>query len=138
MAATRLSNADVTAMCDALVDRLDLGTGAAVIKVYSGSQPADADATVGGATLLAQLTCSATAFGAASNGVATANSVTDDTSANATGTAAWFRAETSGGTAIIDGDVGTGTSADMQLNSTSITAGATVSVTSWTVTMPKT
>ena len=138
--ATRISNAAAIAACNAIVDLLDAGAGAATVKIYDGSQPADPDTAVGAQTLLAELTCSDPAFGnaadAAPGGRATAAAVTSDASANATGTAAWFRAADSNGVAIIDGSVGT-SGADMNLDSVSIVAGVEVAVTSWTVTMPE-
>jgi hypothetical protein len=88
-------------------------------------------------TLLAELRWNATAFGAASSGVATANAITADTSADNTGTATWFRALKSDGTTVVfDGSVGT-SGADLNLNSTAISAGATVSVTAFTYTENK-
>jgi len=54
--------------------------------------------------------------------------------ADATGTATHFRIwQSNGTTAVIDGDVGTSGS-DLNFNSTSITSGGTVSVTSFTIT----
>ena len=136
---TRMSNAVAKAACDAIVDLIDGGAGAGTVKIYTGAQPADPDTAASG-TLLATLTCSDPAFGAAADGapggVATANSVTDDTSADATGTAGWFRVLDSNSLPILDGEVGT-SGADMNLNSVAITSGATVSITSWTVTMPE-
>lgn len=142
MANTKIANSEAISACDAVVDAIDGGTAAGVLKIYAGSQPSGGpDATPGGATLLAELTLSDPAFGNATDsapgGQATANSISDDSSANASGTATWFRAETSGGTAVIDGDAGTGTGNDLVLDSANISAGATVSVTSWTVTMPE-
>ena len=89
------------------------------------------------ATLLATLTFSATAFGSASNGVATANAITQDSSADDTDTATWFRISSGGGTAQMDGNVGT-SSADLILNTTSIVAGAVVSISSGQITVPLT
>jgi hypothetical protein len=64
---------------------------------------------------------------------ATANTIATDSSAAATGTAAWFRAYKSDGvTGVLDGSVGTSGS-DLNLNTTSIVSGATVAVTSFTV-----
>ena len=118
----------------------DAGT-AAVINIYSGSVPADADTALGAQVLLAQLTCNATAFSGYSDanpgGRATFNSITSDSSADATGTAAFFRILTqSGGTVVAQGTVGT-SSADLILNTTSITSGSTVSITSATITLPE-
>jgi hypothetical protein len=63
----------------------------------------------------------------------TANAITDDSSANATGTASWFRITDSAGNAVVDGDVGTSGS-DLNLNTVSITSGVQVSVTSLVLT----
>lgn len=118
-----------TALRNAMLDVITSTAGAsAVIKIYSGTQPAGGGTAT---TLLAQLTCDATAFAAAaSGGVLTLNGVTADSAANASGTATWFRIETSGGTFVIDGDISTtaaGTG-DMQLDSTAIVLNATVSL----------
>lgn len=134
--ATRISNAARSAAADAIVDLLDAGSGAGYIQIRSGSQPASV-ATAASGTLLATLTLSDPAFGAAANGVATASAITGDTSADATGTAGWFRVYDSNNTAVIDGSVtATGGGGDMTLNSVSIVAGGAVNVTAWTVTMP--
>lgn len=102
------------------------------LKIYSGSAPSSVnDAATG--TLLADLPLSATFAGAAGSGQLEANSITSDTDADATGTAGYFRLTTSGGTAHVQGSVGT-SGADLNLNSTAIQAGATVSVTSLTIT----
>ena len=137
---TTISNAAAKAACDAIVDLLDAGAAAGKLQVYDGSQPADPDTAVTTQTKLAELTLSDPAFGDAADdnpgGKATANAITDLSTADATGTAAWFRAVDSDGTAIIDGSVGT-SSADLILDSVSITAGQTVKVNSWTITMPE-
>ena len=132
--ADRISVAAANAACDSVVDLLDADASAAYIEIRTGAQPATV-ATAASGTLLATLTCSATAFGAATGGVATAAAITSDTDAAATGTAGWFRAYDGAGLAVIDGDVGTSGSS-MNLNTTSITIGGTVAITSWTVTMP--
>ncbi len=113
---------------DNLLDSLNGGT----INIYDGSRPAGPDTAVGAQVLLAVLTFNATAFGAASSGSKTANAITADSSANATGTASWFRCLTSGAAAVIDGSVGT-SGADLNLNTTSIVSGAEVSISSFVV-----
>lgn len=129
----KLANAAVNAEADALSDQLDNG----YLRIYDGSQPATADTAVGAQTLLAELRFNATAAPAASAGVLTFNAFTADASANATGTAAWFRAlKSDGSTPVMDGSVGTATS-DLVLNSTAIQSGAEVSVTSWQHTVTK-
>jgi hypothetical protein len=100
----KLSNAAVNAQADAIGDLLDSG----YLRIYDGSQAADADTAVGAQVLLAELRFNAAGFGAAVDGVATAGAITQDSSANADGTAAWFRALQSDGTTVLfDGSVGT-------------------------------
>jgi hypothetical protein len=70
-------------------------------------------------------------------GVTAQSTPLQDTSANATGTATWFRVINGSTNAVIDGSVGTA-SADLVLNSTSIAIGQTVTISSWTFTMPET
>lgn len=102
----------------------------ALLSIYNGVRPATGGTVT---TLLAQLTCNATFAPAASGGVLTLNAITQDSSANASGTATWFRLTTSGGSFILDGNVSTSGS-DMNLISTSIISGQPVSITSFTIT----
>jgi hypothetical protein len=118
-------------MLDEIVS--DIGSNG-LLRIYSGSQPASPTTAITTQTLLAQLALSATA-GTVSNGVLTFSTITSDTSADASGTAAWYRITTSGGTGVIDGTVGTATS-DLILNTTTIVDGGTVSVSSFTYTAP--
>ena len=124
-----ISTAAQNAAGKALTDLLDSGS----IEIRTGSSPGVNSAATG--TLLGTLPLSATAFGAWAAGSATANAITQDASADATGTAGYFRALSSGGAAVIDGTVGT-SGTELILNSTAITAGATIDVTSWTITHP--
>lgn len=111
----------------------NLNTG--YLRIYDGSQPTDADTALGSQTLLAELRFSATAFAAASAGSSSANAITSDTAADATGTATFFRCFASDGTTVVmDGSVGTSAS-NLILNTTSIVAGALVSISSFTVSM---
>jgi hypothetical protein len=121
----------VAALRNRQLDGITIEVGASgLLRIYSGSRPATGGTET---TVLAELTCNATFAPAASGGVLTLNAITADSSANATGTATWFRILTSGAVAKIDGDVGTSGS-DLNLNSTSITSGGTVSVTSFAIT----
>lgn len=134
--ATRIPTARRNALADSLVDALDAGAGPGIIRIYTGTQPASANTAPSG-TLLGTLTLSDPAFGNAANGVATAGSITGDTSADATGTAGWFRALDSDGNTVIDGSVtATGGGGDLTLSSVSIVAGGAINITGWTVTMP--
>lgn len=137
---TIITNAVAIIALDAITATFDTGT-AAVINIYDSTVPADADTALGAQQLLAQLTMSATSFGGATdanpNALATANSITADTSANNTGTATFFRVLTQdAGTVRMQGTVGTATS-DLVLNTTSITSGSTVSISAFTLTLPE-
>ena len=102
--------------------------GSAILRIYSGTQPSTGGAET---TILAQLTMNAAFAAAAAAGVLTLNSITADSSANATGTATWFRILQSDATThVLDGDVSTtaaGTG-DLQLDDTSIVLGGTVAL----------
>ena len=115
---------------DAAVNAITALLNSGTLKIYTGSQPAE-DGTITG-TLLATLTFGSTAFGASSGGTATANAITSGTAGN-TGTAGYFALEESGGTVVATGTCGTSGS-DLNLNSTSISSGATVSCSSFTIT----
>lgn len=135
-----ISNAAALAACDAVVDLADGGAGAAVLNIYSGTAPTLADDSLSGNTLLAELTMSDPAFGAAADitpgARATANAITSDTSANASGTASFFRILDSNSNVIVQGTVSaTGGGGELQLNSVSISAGVEVEVTSLTITL---
>jgi hypothetical protein len=123
-----------TTLRNAQLDAITTAVGASgKLRIYSGTRPANVAASITG-TLLAELTLNATFAPGASSGVLTLNSITADSSADATGTASHFRIwKSDGTTAVIDGDVGTSGS-DLNLNSVSLTAGGSVSVTSFTVT----
>lgn len=120
-----------TAVRNALMDAITTAAaGSGFIRIYDGTQATDANTAVGAQVLLAELTCNATFAPAASSGAITLNAITSDSSANATGTASWFRLVKSNGTTVImDGSVGTGTH-DLVINSTAISSGAAVAVTS--------
>lgn len=132
----RLTNAMASAAADAVVDFIDV-SGPGTIKIYAATIPANADAAVGGATLLATLTFPATAFGAASNGVATAGTIVDDSSADATATATWARWENGTPATVLDCTVGA-SGADINFNTDAFVAGAVISITSLTYTQPLT
>jgi hypothetical protein len=123
-----------TTLRNSQLDAITTAVGASgKLRIYSGTRPANVAGAITG-TLLAELTLNATFAPAASGGVLTLNAITADTSADATGTATHFRIfQSNGTTAVIDGDVGTSGS-DLNLNSVSLTLGASVSVTSFTIT----
>lgn len=129
----QLSYAAVNAEANAIAPLMNSGK----LRIYDGTPPTRCDDALAGNTLLAELTMNATAWGAASNGVLTANAITPDASADATGSASFYRVFNSAGTiAYIQGTCGT-SSANLILNSVAISAGAQVSVSALTHTVPR-
>lgn len=127
---THLSDTTANAQAVSLATLCNTGT----IQIYTGTQPANANTAVSTQTLLVTLTFGSTAFGAPSGGVLTANSITAGT-AVATGTATWYRVlESNGTTVVMDGSVAT-SGANLNLSTTSIVSGVTVSVSSFTHTV---
>lgn len=108
------------------------------IRVYTGAQPATPETAASG-TLLAELRFGATAFPAASGGVLTANAITSDASANATGTAGWARVfKSDGTTAVFDGTCGAvGSGEQFEVNPIAIQSGAPVDCSALTYTLPQ-
>jgi len=133
--AVRLAVATANTLASAVTTAVDAGTGAGTLKIYTGSQPATGDTSTGGSTLLATFTLNDPSFGAASNGVITLAGTPKTVAAAATGTAGWFRIETSTPGNVLDGSVGT-SGQQINLNTTSITSGVNVTITSGTITMP--
>ncbi len=117
---------------NAMLDAITTSAGAsALLRIYGGTRPATGGTAT---TLLAELTCNATFAPAAASGVLTLNAIAQDASANATGTATWFRiVQADGTTFVMDGNVGTSGS-DLNLTSVSITATQPVSVSSFVIT----
>ena len=84
---------------------------------------------------------SATAFGAVSDdtpgAIMTAEAITADSSADADGTASWFRLSTqAGGTVIFQGTVGT-SGANINFDSVAFSAGSEISITDLTIFQPE-
>jgi len=104
-----------------------------LLRIYDGTPPANVGTALSGNTLLATLALTATSAPGASGGVLTYNSISPDTSADATGTASFFRLLTSGATAVVQGTVGT-SGADINFNTVSFTSGSNVAVSSLTIT----
>ena len=117
---------------NAMLDAITTRAGAsAKLRIYDGARPATGGAAT---TLLAELVCNATFAPAAAAGVLTLNAIANDVSADATGTASWFRIVQSDGTThVLDGSVAASGS-DLNLSTVSIVVGGPVSVTSFVIT----
>ncbi|MGQ3299648.1 hypothetical protein [Reyranella sp.] len=128
--AVQLSVAARNARLDAI--ETTIGT-TPTLEIRTGAAPASCAASDSG-TVLATFTLPSDWMAAASSGAkAIANGPWQDTSADASGTAAHFRIKASGGTVHLQGTVGQG-SGDLSLDNTTIVAGQTVSITAFTLT----
>lgn len=133
MANVRVVTAIRNARLDAIRDAIDAGSAGGTIKIYSGTQPANANTALSGNTLLATLTFSTTSASNSSSGVLTFSAITQDSSADATGTATFARIADSDTNTVFDCDVGT-SGTTIVLNTTSIVAGGPVTISSFTLT----
>jgi hypothetical protein len=127
--ALKLSDAARNAMLDGLT--ATIGSGA-VLRIYTGTRPATVATAITSQVQLAELALSTPAAPAASGGVLTFSPITQDSAADATGTASWYRI-IRGSTAIMDGDVAT-SGADLNINTTSIVVGGPIQITSFVIT----
>jgi hypothetical protein len=133
---TSAQNTGIAAGRDAAINAIAATLNNGRLRIYSGTAPTNANTALSGNTVLAELTLGATAFGAASGGVVTANAITADTSADATGVPTFFRLFTSGDAVQYQGTAGaSGQELNLSgLSSGQIVAGGSVSVTSLTIT----
>lgn len=124
------------AVRNAKLDAVETAIGtAARLKIRSGAVPASV-ATADAGTVLADCTLPSDWLAAASSGTKAKSGTWQDTSADATGTAAHFRIYASDGTtAHAQGTVTvTGGGGDMTVDSVSFTAGQQFTVTTFTLT----
>lgn len=114
----------------------------AILEIRTGAAPGPDAAATG--TVLASITLPADAHSAAASGAAALSGTWQDSSADASGTAAHFRIRASGDangsstTALrVEGAVtATGGGGDLTLDNVSIAAAQVVTITSWTLTQP--
>lgn len=120
---------------NAALDAIETTIGTdAVLKVRSGSPPADC-ATADSGTVLATLTLPTDWMAAASSGSKAKSGTWQDLEADATGTAGHFRVYASDGTTChLQGIItATGGGGDMIIENTSIATGQTITVTTFTI-----
>jgi len=125
-----------TTVKNARLDAIETAIGtSAVLKIRSGPAPAAITGADSG-DVLASLTLPSDWLAAASNGTKAISGTWQDTSADAAGTAGHFRIYASDGTTQhIQGTVtATGAGGDMTLDNTSIAAGQSITITSFTIT----
>lgn len=124
-----------TTVKNGMLDAIETAVGAsAVLKIRTGAPPGIGNADSG--TVLATLSLPSDWMAAASGGSKAKSGTWEDASADASGTAAHFRIYASDGTTQhMEGTVTvTGGGGDMTLDSVSITAGQSITITSFTLT----
>ena len=113
-------------------DAIDAGAGPGLVNIYAGSRPASGGTAT---TLLGTCTFSAVSAPDAVGGVLTFSAITEDSSADDSGTATWARLQDSTGEWVADMAVGeAGSGAGLILNTTSIVAGGPIRIDSGTLT----
>ena len=123
------------AVRNAMLDAIETGVGtSARVKIRTGSVPANCAAADTG-TVLADVSCPSDYMAAASSGSKAKTGTWQDTSADATGTAAHFRVYASDGTTChAQGTVtATGGGGDMELDTVSLVATQLFTITAFTI-----
>lgn len=121
----------VPTLRNAQLDAITAFVGAAgKLVIYSGTRPA----TGGTATTVLGTFTLGSPFAPAASGGVLSPTLPANTTGTAAGTASWFRVFKADGTTIcLDGSIGTSGS-DLNLNTTTVSSGVTLSITAWTVT----
>lgn len=132
-ASIRLNDAAANAALDAIRALIDAGAGAGTVKVYNGTIPTNAATAIGSQTLLGTLTFSDPSAASAASRTLTFSAITQDSSADATGTATWARIADSDGNTIFDASIGSGSGVVLQFNTTSIVIYGPVAITAFTL-----
>ncbi len=114
------------AMANAITATCDAGAGAAYIEIWTSAF----------GTKLATLVMTDPSFGAAASGVITASTISDDVSADNSGTAAVFKLFDSTAAEVLRGTVGTSGADIIFANGVVWTAGQVVRMTSCIITVP--
>ena len=133
MAVIHFANILKDAVLAPIVTAIDAGSGAGTIKIYSGAIPANAATAITSQVLLGTLTFSDPCGTIADNAL-TMDAITQDSSADATGTAAWARIADSAGVTVMDINVPTtGGGGALTLNTTNIVIGGPILITSFII-----
>lgn len=121
---------------NATLNAIETAIGASpVLTINSGTVPANCD-TANTGTVLATVVLPADWFNDAGAGSITLQGTWQDLSADASGTAGYFRMHDSGGTTChMQGTItATGAGGDMQLDNTNIATGQQINITAFTIT----
>jgi hypothetical protein len=139
---SKIGVTNANAMLDAINAVINGGAGLGIINIYTTPMPATCAAAPTG-TLLGTCVFGATPFQAAASNSINANAITDDTSADTTGVAFYYRVYDANGTDATKGTChfqGTaGEAADttnLTLDDKNIVVGGTISITDYDITLP--
>lgn len=133
----KLTPAARSAMALALIAKLDAETGPCTIEFYdnTGAIPALPSTAITNQVKLGTLTCS-DPVATETDGVITFGAITQDSAADASGTAAWARIKDGAGAGVIDVDVSNGAGTGIiKLNTVTIVAGGPIAGTGLTLTI---
>lgn len=125
------------AVRNAILDAIETGGGTSpTLEIRTGSAPATC-ATADSGTAVAIITCPSDWMAAAASGAKAQSGTWSDGSADATGTAGYFRFKTSGAVVFMQGTVtATGGGGDITVDNTSFASGQAFSITGFTLTAP--
>lgn len=129
--AVRIADTVRNSRVDLIRSTIDAGATGGFLRIFAGAKPATKGAAPAG-LLLADILL-ADPCGTSTGGVLTITTPRTDTSANNSGTAAFFYLTDSTGAFVCDGDVAVSGS-DLNVTTTSIVSGQPVEITSLTVT----
>jgi len=134
--AVKLSLEARTELAQSLINKIDAGGAAGMLKIYDGVQPTNPDVPITSQNVLTEHSLSYPC-GTAANGVLTFGPIAEDSFANATGTAVWARIFDSTGKAVADASITqVGGGGDLQMNTVNIVINGPVRFTSLQWTMP--
>lgn len=128
--AVRIADTVRNSRVDLIRSTIDAGATGGLLRIYAGSKPTKGGTPAG--LLLAEIVL-ADPCGTSTGGVLAITTPRTDTSANNTGTAAFFYLTDSTGAFVCDGDVANSGS-DLNVTTTTIVAGQPVEITSLTIT----
>lgn len=131
MAILRLVTALQTQVITPVATAIDAGSSGGLLDIYNGTIPATANTAVTTQTKLGTLTFS-DPCGTVTDGVLTMSAITQDSAADAGGTASWARIKDSTGATVCDIDVtSTGGGGVLQLNTVNVVLGGPIIVTAF-------
>lgn len=131
----RLIPALRSAIADLWISFFDAGSGPAIIEFYTGSIPTNLGDALTTQVKLGTLTCSDPSA-TQTAGVITFGTITQDSAADASGTAAWVYIKDSSGAIVNAGNV-TDMAGDgfIKVNTTTVVAGGPILISSLTITV---